>query len=123
MQNLNQIRARSALQAAARPIPGKEGGDVVKKIPAAIMNHGLLSALAFSHDNESWKELFDRMAKHYLSDPDIGLLDRANASRDGMLEHLVNADSQTLKLFTSETLAWLEFARRFIKKDNEEGEP
>lgn len=121
MQNLNQIRARTALTAGAKEISGKEGGDVVKKVPAAIINHGLLSALAYSRDNESWEDLFNRLAKLHLSDRAIGLLDPAEASRDGLLQKLVNSDSQTLKLVTAETLAWMEYARRFIKKENQGG--
>ncbi len=121
MQNLNQVRARSALTASEKPIPGREGGDVVKKVPAAIMNHGLLSALAFSKDNDSWKELFDRLAQLHLSDPAIELLDKAQADRDGLLRALVSGDSQYLKRVTSETLAWMEFAQRFIKKQDGEG--
>jgi hypothetical protein len=42
MQNLEQVRARNALEFSREPLSGQQGGDVIKNIPHQIMNHGLL---------------------------------------------------------------------------------
>ena len=72
MQNLNQIRARHVLQFSEfqQGLKGKNGGEVIKKIPPVIMNNGLLSALAYSLDknNAAWKTVFDGIAAHVASE-------------------------------------------------------
>ena len=48
MQNLNQIRARNVLEFAnSAPVRGRNGGEVIKKIPPVIMNNGIMAALAY----------------------------------------------------------------------------
>lgn len=114
MKNINQIRARNAFNSVGKIKGGVNGGEVVKKIPPIIMNNGLLSALAFAHENDGWKSVFVEAEKH-LRDDDIDLL----PSNEPLLQYLTEkADSQALKLITNEILAWLEFLRRFTSKDD-----
>lgn len=120
MQNLEQIRARNALNFSAKgALAGKEGGEVIKKIPPLIQNHGLLAtaAYSFSEKADAWRKVFDAIAKH-LSDPEIGILSKSCTDRDGLMGELSDkgTTSETLKLATAETMAWLTYARRFVKK-------
>ncbi len=117
MKNREQIRARNALAASSDPIHGKEGGDVVKKIPALIMNHGVLAVGAYAFSNKGFEKIFDYIARH-LADRDIGLVPEGIDTAQRLMEYLTgdDADSTTLRLVTAETMAWLAYARRFIKK-------
>lgn len=120
MKNLEQIRARNAYKAATdrqKNISGKQGGEVIKKIPPMILNHGLLGTTAYGYDNRGWKDSFNAMAEH-LADPLVGLLPKENASHEGLIRYLTReeATSQELKRITAEALAWLNYARRFVGK-------
>ena len=120
MKNLEQIRARNANQfAKSGSIKGVEGGEVIKKIPPLILNHGLLATAAFSYnEKEGWQKTFDAIADH-LSDVEIGILPSGANDREKMMDFLTgdSASSEALKLATEETMAWLGYARRFVKKD------
>ena len=123
MQNLEQIRARNVMAFAnAGRITGEKGGEVIKKIPPLIMNHGLLAtaAYSFSENNEGWKKVFDAIAKH-LADKEIAIAPHANPDRQTLMDFLTRKEttSETLKLATAETMAWLQYARRFVKKEDQ----
>ncbi|MDD4441258.1 MAG: type III-B CRISPR module-associated protein Cmr5 [Kiritimatiellae bacterium] len=118
--NLEQIRARNALKAGKTKMSGKENGEVIKKIPPLIMNHGLLAigAYAFDEKNRGYKAAVDAIAEH-LADKEIGLLPKEfQADTQGLMDYLCNkADSFQLKQCTAEAIAWLNYARRFVKKN------
>jgi len=119
MKNLEQIRARNAMSVAAgQQITGVNGGEVIKKIPGFIMNHGLLAIGAYAFDEKTgFKGAVDAIATH-LASPEIALLP-STYTKDavGLMKFLSQeADSNQLKLCTAETMAWLNYARRFIKK-------
>ncbi|CAN5360137.1 hypothetical protein BH23VER1_BH23VER1_27120 [soil metagenome] len=129
MQNYEQLRAQSALAYAHSNVPkgGKEGGEVVKKIPAMIIGNGLLAAAAFAfenaqernQENRGWAACFDHIARH-LSSQEIGILKEAdNVAR--LIEELTESDSQTLKLATAEAMEWLGYARRFVVRERPGG--
>lgn len=130
---------------------GDQGGEVVKKIPPIIMNNGLLATCAFASSKmrdqeenyqnqleksnqgrgnppqeserlEGWGVTFNHIAKH-LSHCEIGRLPEDCDNLEAMVEHLTRpeATSQELKLATLETMAWLNFARRFITKGSGSG--
>ena len=130
IQNLNQTRARHALQFAkahekldpktqklVTTIAGDNGGEVVKKIPPAIMNNGLLAALAYSMDAKqaSWKEVFNGIAEH-LSSSDVAIVPAEKNTAEELLDFLTaeNTSSAKLRDATDEAMLWLEFARRFV---------
>ena len=121
MQNLEQIRARNVLAFAnSGRISGKDGGEVIKKIPALILNHGLLATAAYSFtENEGWQKVFDAVAMH-LADKDIGIAPTSVTNRQNLMDFLTKKEttSDTLKIATSETMAWLQYARRFVKKED-----
>jgi CRISPR/Cas system CMR-associated protein Cmr5 small subunit len=122
MQNLEQIRARNALRCAKEDgtrITGPQGGDVIKKIPSLILNHGLLATAAYAYtQKEGWQVLFNHIARH-LADTDIHIVAVEVKDHTELMDYLTGAaaTSETLKLATAETLAWLGYARRFVRKD------
>jgi len=97
----------------------------MKKIPAAIMNNGLLAAAAFAldpkHREKGWGTAFDHITLH-LASSEIGLLDKNDATLEDLLMRLTESDSHTLKLATQEALAWLAYARRFVTGGGEDDE-
>jgi len=117
-KNLEQIRAANALKAAEQKIAGLNGGEVIKKIPPLIMNHGLLAVGACAFDEKTgYKGVINAIAIH-LSHPDIDLVPGDCDNTDKLMRYLSEkADSAKLRLCTAEAMAWLEYARRFIKKD------
>jgi CRISPR/Cas system CMR-associated protein Cmr5 small subunit len=121
MQNLEQIRARNALRCAKDDggrIIGPQGGEVIKKMPSLILNHGLLATAAYAYtQKEGWQLLFNHIARH-LADKDIGIVAGSVAGHAELMEYLTGPDasSETLKLATAETLAWLGYARRFVQR-------
>ncbi|MBX3746394.1 MAG: hypothetical protein KF833_13895 [Verrucomicrobiae bacterium] len=126
MKNLEQVRATNALiyANAAQKTRGTNGGEVVKKLPALVMSNGLLAAGAFAYskgEGEGWYVCFDHIAIH-LSHADIAVLPSDKKTLEHLLEYLSReGDSLKLKDATSEALAWLCYARRFVKKPaNEE---
>lgn len=121
MQNLEQIRARNVLAFAnSGAVSGDKGGEVIKKIPPLILNHGLLATAAYSFtEKEGWQRVFDAIAVH-LADKDIAIVPKTVTNRQTLMDFLTNKDttSETLKLATAETMAWLNYARRFVKKED-----
>lgn len=122
MQNLEQIRARNAIAFANRDgdkIRGSQGGEVIKKLPPHILNHGLLATAAYSFTEKlGWQLTFDAIAKH-LADPDVAIVPADKVKdRATLLDYLTAKEttSEVLKLATNETMGWLQYARRFVSK-------
>jgi CRISPR/Cas system CMR-associated protein Cmr5 small subunit len=122
MQNLEQVRAGNALKFAIKDgekVCGPQGGEVIKKLPPLIINHGLLATAAYSFGEKiGWQLTLDAIALH-LSDPDVAVLPADKVKdRISMISFLTAKDttSEVLKLATIETMAWLQYARRFVKR-------
>jgi len=121
MKNMEQIRARNALKCPTAS--GAKGGELIKKIPPLVMNHGLLATAASAyedlakneHKKQGWGTVFDHIAIH-LADKEIGILKPENDNLEKMMGELTNGDSNQLRKATNETMAWLTYARRFVKK-------
>ena len=123
MKNLEQIRAANALRCQREnedredgdKIEGKQKGEVIKKIPTMILNHGLLATMADAVENKGKTIAFDHIARH-LADPEIGIVPTDIKNHSKLLEYLTSKDanSELLKQATSETMAWLGYARRFV---------
>lgn len=117
--NLEQVRARNAHDAVSGVLKdwGVQNGDVISGFPALIVNNGLLATLAFSiskKDKGGYKEICDAIAIH-LADSAVGLLAGKPATREGLRDHLVTQDSVALRRCTAETLAYLNYLKRFAK--------
>ena len=121
MQNLEQIRARNAIQATGdeKAPQGKNGGDVAKKVPAMIMESGLLGALAFAIDAKAGHEkVLQGAIRHYQE------VDRQAPATDDLVFFagwLGQQDSARLRAATSEILAYLNYYRRFVRPAKKEG--
>lgn len=126
MKNLEQIRAANALSYADAGVNtrGSKGGEVVKKLPALIMSNGLLAAGAFAYakgEGEGWYVCFDHLAAH-LAHKEVAVTPGDKRNLKALLDYLTkDADSDILRQATDEALAWLSYARRFVKKGNGEG--
>lgn len=128
MKNLEQIRAANALLYAekAQSTRGTNGGEVVKKLPALIMSNGLLAAGAFAYakgEGEGWYVCFDHLAAH-LAHTEVAVVPADKRDLKALLEYLTkdkDANSNILQQATDEALAWLCYAKRFVKKGNGEG--
>ena len=123
MKNLAQIRAADALSFAQSSSVkrGKDGGEAIKKIPPMIASNGILSAIAFSVEKKrddlqrpGYFEIFSAIANHLASE-DISIVS-CDGDADALLNFLIEADSQTLKLVTAEAMEWLSYARRFVNE-------
>ncbi|EKD27923.1 MAG: hypothetical protein ACD_79C00496G0006 [uncultured bacterium] len=118
MKNMEQIRAQNAWNVNEN-IGGKQGGEVVKKLPALIRTNGILCTIAYcieqkGEEDNGYKKIMDIIAKH-LSHPEIGRCKGINNGKE-LLNYLTSKDSQTLRAVTSETQAFLNYLRRFVKK-------
>lgn len=120
MDNLDQFRADNALIACGlkqpppgRVAPARVAEQAVTKLPALIVNNGLLAAAAFAQ--KKGNELLiamDAVAWH-LADERIRRIPQNCGSTQNMTRHLVVSDSQVLQLATAEALAFLSFLKRY----------
>jgi CRISPR/Cas system CMR-associated protein Cmr5 small subunit len=114
MKNLEQIRAKNALEAASKcKFTGKDDGKVVKKVPTMIMNNGLLAAAAFAAETpKGYKDVFNAIIVHLES---TNNLPGKEKQLQGFINDLCETDSSELRQITSETIAYLNYLRRFAK--------
>jgi CRISPR type III-B/RAMP module-associated protein Cmr5 len=111
MKNLEQERAKNALEAANNQeykFAGASGGDIVKKVPTMIMDNGILAAMAFAVEDRNksgYEDVFKASIRH------LGV----NSSVKEFLHKLTMKDSSELRAVTSEIMAYLNYLRRFAK--------
>lgn len=121
MKNLEQIRAKNALDATTgKTFKGANDGEVVKKIPTMIRENGLLGALAFAVENESKKghaDVFRAIIRHLA---DIRVI-KKEIDLTAFVQELCAADAVYLRVVTAESMAYLNYLRRFARKEKEEG--
>ena len=127
MKNLEQIRARNALRCTQDvTYSGKESGQVAKKVPALIREHGLLGTLAFSLEkkgsrgdfaNDGIKRVLDTVATH-LSCKEVNYLPEKVSDAEKWIEFLTEeASSMQLREQTAEAMQYLSYFRRFAHKE------
>jgi CRISPR type III-B/RAMP module-associated protein Cmr5 len=129
MQSFEQIRAKNALRDAPSIGLGNEGGRAVaKKVPALIVQDGFLGALAFAiekskngaDEKNGYGNVFKAIIKH-LPDvkKDFGLCETYDLQK--FLYSLCQQSSEVLRAVTDESIAYLNYLRRFAKpgKDGE----
>lgn len=125
MQNLHQIRAENALIATGQKQPSASQQPIkpveeraVNKLPAMVVNNGLLAAAAFAQEkDEKLRNAMDAVARH-LSDPRIGRLSAQNTTAAALISELACSHSENLRLASEEALAYLSFLKRFAVKSN-----
>ena len=116
-KNLEQIRAYNALNAAQNP-GLRLRGEYVKKIPSMIIQNGLLGAIAFALEKgDNYTNIFSAVLTHLASDQirlNLGI--QPGAVRF-FLEALADESSSVLRAVTAETLAYLNYLRRFVARE------
>jgi CRISPR type III-B/RAMP module-associated protein Cmr5 len=120
MENLDQIRADNALVACSlkppssqRPAHHRVAEQAVTKLPALIVNNGLLAAVAFvQKKGGELLTAMDAVAWH-LADTRISRLPQDCGNSQGMVRHLTASNSLVLQLATTEALAFLSFLKRY----------
>lgn len=127
MQNLEQVRATNALK-SAKDISKSD----VNRIPALIINNGLMATLAFATEKREgedkkvkparWemKYIMDCVAAH-LSDSRVGidsLKDCTDAEK--LLKRLTTVSFYDLQKATDEALQYLSYIKRFAGNTNQE---
>ncbi|MBI2924891.1 MAG: type III-B CRISPR module-associated protein Cmr5 [Verrucomicrobia bacterium] len=120
MQNLDQIRADNALMACGQqPVPAGRApvkpvtDTAVNRLPALIVNNGLLATAAFAE--KKGDELLcamDAVAWH-LADSRVGRLPTNRTTTRGLTEHLIANNSQALRLAAAEALNFLTYLKRY----------
>ncbi len=116
IQNLDQKRAYNAITSQGK-WTGVNDGQVVKKIPALIRENGLLGAAAFALEKKGGHEdVFNAIIRH-LADPDIHKIEKAFPLQDFILK-TAEMDSSKLRAITSESMAFLNYLRRFAKNNS-----
>lgn len=128
MRNLDQIRAAHAIGKRNVPIPGSEGGEVVKKVPMLIRQNGLLAALAFACErkkegwkNEGYHKVFEFVTEHLAQCPNLRM-PGASVDPDPVVNYdqwLADQPSDTLRTHTAEIMAYLGYLRRYVQKGEE----
>ncbi len=117
MKNLDQIRAANALNATKeKQYKGANDGEVVKKIPTMIRENGILGAAAFALENAGktgHADVFDAVIEHLRS---VKRIPDASMSLQEFIEHLSEQNATVLRAVTAETMAYLNYLRRFAGK-------
>ncbi len=120
MQNLEQIRAATALKPAQNL-----SRSAVNRLPAMILSNGLLATAAFCNaegggeNRAAMKMALVETVKHLVQ---RGYLSRTclsieNLSIEKMIEELGQRDSQELQCATAEALAFIAYLKRFAGKE------
>jgi CRISPR type III-B/RAMP module-associated protein Cmr5 len=118
MRNLEQIRAAAAL-AAAQSQSQSLKKSAVSKLPALILNNGLLATAAFCLEGGDthrggMKTALEATAGHLAS---RGIIPTNNTALREFIEYLSNRNSHELRRATSEALAFIGYLKRFAKGD------
>lgn len=114
MKNLEQIRAANALKAASQTTKQN-----VNKLPALILNNGLLATIAFTLDkNDKGDCVRPKMASvmnesaNHLSNSIFGFNFNSQNAED-LLKNLSNSSSYDLQRATTEILEFISYVKRF----------
>ena len=123
--NLEQYRAQLALSSADDIEKGVGGGQAVaKKVPTMIRENGFLGALAFAVEKNSGNALknpahasvFEAVRKYLVG---VGMVTASDT--DGLMKDMSKESADKLRLVTAESIAYLNYLRRFAKPDKDGG--
>ena len=115
-QNLEQVRAKHALDRAADVKKQSSEGDCLSGYPSLVVNNGLLATLAFSLDKEKQHvRVANAVAYHLHNLGTVPQTGNGMPSASTLRDALTRADSQILRRATGEALAFLAYLKRFAK--------
>jgi len=116
MQNLEQLRAKHALANV-----GELDKSAISKLPALILNNGLLAATAFTldggGDNRAQMKTAMDLVAHYLRER--SLVGASVSDGRTLIADLTSRDSIALQGAATEALAYLSYLKRFATKSKE----
>ena len=112
-QNLEQVRAKHALEKAPDAKKQANEGDCLSGYPSLIINNGLLATLAFSLDKEKQHLRVGNAVAYHLHH--LGVVVQSAPDAAALRDALVKADSYKLRRATAEALAFLAYLKRFAK--------
>ncbi len=120
MKTLAQIRAANALNASHVKGMGlgQKGGNALSRFPMLIKTDGLLAAGAFAIElnakgepkQEGARLIVNAVAEHLAA---VGIC-KATVARDLVEELATAADASQLRRATAESLAFLNYLKRFV---------
>ena len=112
-KNLEQLRAAHAFQSV-----GTLDKRAISKLPALILNNGLLAATAFTLDGggENRKDMKEAMNKVALHLKTRELAGASVTDGKSLVHDLAGRDSADLQRATSEALSYLAYLKRFAVK-------
>lgn len=113
MKTLSQVRAANALRCRGTQFKGQAGGEVISKLPALIQTNGLLATLAFCVDKKGGHLAAAKLIADHLRDEAIKIT--KSESVDELIDELARADAALLRRATAETLALLNYMKRFAE--------
>lgn len=120
-QTLDQRRAAHAwrvVDEAAREEGAADFRRAAKKLPAQIVNAGLGQALVVLHAKKRAKHLEEALSHWILAERNLG-----SDTSKGLLEAIVQGDSNFLRAATEECLLYLQWLNRFAEAEiKDEGE-
>jgi CRISPR-associated protein Cmr5 len=115
MQNLEQLRAANAFEAAK-----DLDRSAVNKLPAMIIANGLLATAAFCQaeggggdSRGQMKVALEATAKHLAK---RGLIAGEGTTIKDLIEYLTSHDSHYLQRATTEALAFIAYLKRFARR-------
>lgn len=126
MKNFEQIRAANAFAAATKKekynFAGvNDGATVAKRVPTQIRENGFLGAMAFAIETKKgYETVFEAILAHLPTVKcDFGL--PCNSGIQIFFNALAQEDADVLRAVTAESLAYLNYLRRFAKGNAKEG--
>ncbi len=116
-KNLAQLRALHASAWAPRVESG-EGGSraIAKKVPAQIVQNGILGAFAFALEgNKGHLSVFKGVIDHFDLLRKEGFdFDVSSTEPEAFFRELCGKSSDVLRAVTDETMEYLNYLRRFV---------
>lgn len=113
-QTLEQQRAENAWNVCAKY--DREHVNIVKGLPALIMNSGLMQVLAFCHEKGSKHEMVAADLRHWLGKR-IGFNGDIEFSQ--FMQLLMQAQPQQYQEINAEAFAWLKWLRQMSSARNQ----
>ncbi len=115
-QTLEQKRAMDAWTKSENC--NKEYVNLVKGLPALIMNSGLMQTLAFVHEKGKKQNHYERLERHLLEWLEQRYPGALNGNFEDLMGKLMKAKPCFFQEVTTEAFAWLRWMRQMAAARN-----
>ena len=123
-QSTEQKRAKHAFEAVLNAKKLGKGKDdyanQAKKMPVRIISAGLGQALAFILAKDNAEELLRDLSDWVMNKPD-NYTPNQRPQKMKMIEEIIAGDSEKLRYYTNESLAYLQWLNRFASASELKG--